>query len=203
MWAGWNPQKRNSWSYEPFATKLGVVVHYHEPECFAWGLWIANCHQGQGHSAGLNPQGILSWQYRLNHNTVTSYCNENWCMIMTQNVLWKVWVPVFKVKVILWAEILKKWTLLPYYLQSWICEPFATKHSNTNSIVVHHSRSRAWVFCCNVRLLSSRVRVEVFSQGISSEQVTLQGVILATLRWQTLLPLEGLWCKMLQKRMCL
>ena len=29
---GPNPQKITSWSVEPFATKLGIVMHHHEPE---------------------------------------------------------------------------------------------------------------------------------------------------------------------------
>ena len=39
---------------QPFVTKLGIVVHHHEPECHAkkMGFYL----QGQGHSMGLYNQ---------------------------------------------------------------------------------------------------------------------------------------------------
>ena len=39
---------------QPFVTKLGIVVHHHEPECHAkkMGFYL----QGQGHSVGLYNQ---------------------------------------------------------------------------------------------------------------------------------------------------
>ena len=35
------------WTADPFATKLGLIVHYHKPECFMEKL--SCCFDGQGH----------------------------------------------------------------------------------------------------------------------------------------------------------
>ena len=42
---------------QPFVTKLGFVVHHHEPECHAKkrGFYL----QGQGHSVGLYNQNEI------------------------------------------------------------------------------------------------------------------------------------------------
>ena len=47
---------RLSVSLQPFVTKLGIVVHHHEPECHAkkMGFYL----QGQGHSVGLYNQNM-------------------------------------------------------------------------------------------------------------------------------------------------
>ena len=47
-----------SWTSEPFATKLGIVVHHHEPEYCV--TILDYCPQGQGHSEGWHPQGMSS-----------------------------------------------------------------------------------------------------------------------------------------------
>ena len=39
------------WTADPFATKLGLIVHYHKPECLMEKLEC--CVQGQGHSKSL------------------------------------------------------------------------------------------------------------------------------------------------------
>ena len=45
-----------SHSAESFVTKLGIVVHHHEPECHVkkMGFYL----QGQGHSVGLYNQNM-------------------------------------------------------------------------------------------------------------------------------------------------
>ena len=42
---------------QPFVTKLGIVVHHHEPECHVrkMGFYL----QGQGHSVGLYNQNMM------------------------------------------------------------------------------------------------------------------------------------------------
>ena len=43
---------------EPYTTKLGMIIHHHDPvECHAKQL--SSYLQGQGHSAGSNPQKIM------------------------------------------------------------------------------------------------------------------------------------------------
>ena len=39
-----------------YATKLGMLVHHHDPECHVERL--GSCFQGQGHSAGSNPEKV-------------------------------------------------------------------------------------------------------------------------------------------------
>ena len=48
---------RPSVCMQPFITKLGIVVHHHEPECHAkkMGFYL----QGHGHSVGLYNQNMM------------------------------------------------------------------------------------------------------------------------------------------------
>ena len=41
-----------------FVTKLGILVHHHEPECHAKKMGFYLQGQGQGHSAGLYNQNM-------------------------------------------------------------------------------------------------------------------------------------------------
>ena len=60
---------------DPFATKLGLIVHYHKPECIMKKLDC--CVQGHGHSKKiLNVRECLSRWYFLNHWTLHY---QTWC----------------------------------------------------------------------------------------------------------------------------
>ena len=56
---GPNPQKITSGSSEPFATKLGIVVHYHEPECC---VAILDCCPQGGSGWGVGGGGVFLHQ---------------------------------------------------------------------------------------------------------------------------------------------
>ena len=91
----------------PFATKLGLIVHYHKPECFTEKLDC--CVQGQAHSK------ISKCQWMFVHMISSELLNlllPNlvwWCIIMSQIVCQKDWFNVFKVKVIVKDNIIKIW----------------------------------------------------------------------------------------------
>ena len=83
------------WTAESSLTKLGIVTHHHEPECFAKRLV---CYlRGRGHIEGSNNQ---AWKpYLLDYR---SFCNQNiigWYIIISWSVLCKDWIAVVKVKV--------------------------------------------------------------------------------------------------------
>ena len=76
---GLNSSKHNClfhihWTFEPFATKHGIVVHHQWPECFV-AVFFKYCYpHGQGHHEGWNLQGISSkWEgggsYRTRRQT--------------------------------------------------------------------------------------------------------------------------------------
>ena len=95
------------WNANPFATKLGLVVQYHKPECLMKKLGC--CVQGQGYHKTskckwMFPQKTSSEQLNpLLPNLVW------WCIIMSQSVSQKVWFAVFKVKVTVKDHIIKRW----------------------------------------------------------------------------------------------
>ena len=85
--AGSNPQKRTSWSSDPFATKLAVmVVYYHEPQCC---VTILDCYlQGQGYCEGSNPQEICVLMMSSELLNISSWNLVCWWN-MTQSVVQK------------------------------------------------------------------------------------------------------------------
>ena len=101
------------WTTDPFATKLGLTVHYHKPECFIDKLDC--CVQGQGHSKISNCQWML---VQMISSEMLNLLLPNlvwWCIIISQNVLQKDWFAVFKVKVTITDNIIKI-CLFIYYL---------------------------------------------------------------------------------------
>ena len=75
----------NCWSF--FLTKLGVVIHHHEPECQVKRLLC--CHQGQRHSEGSYFNRNMTFCYLLNYWTFCSQTLVWWHMIMSWLVSWK------------------------------------------------------------------------------------------------------------------
>ena len=117
-----------------------------------------------------------------------------WCIIMIWSAMRKGRVPIFKVKVTVQAQILKKITFCRIF---WTFEPFATKFS----IVVHHHDLECCVTISDCYpLMIHHKEPECFMaiwdcchqgqgdiggwnlQGISSSSVTQQGVSCRTRR---------------------
>ena len=118
MWSKYDNVYCIFWTADPFATRLGFLVHYHKPECFMEKL---GCY-GQGHSfktsVNVCPNDIFWTPNLLLPNLVW------WCNIMSQIVFQKHWFAVFKVKVTVKNNIIKSWLL---YFIIWTADPFATK----------------------------------------------------------------------------
>ena len=95
------------WTADPFATKLGLIVHYHKPECFMEKFDC--CVQGQDHSK------ILKCQWMFVQIIISESPNlllPNlvwWCVIVNKIVFQKDWFAVFKVKVIVKDHIIRIW----------------------------------------------------------------------------------------------
>ena len=94
------------WTTDTFATRLGLIICYHKPECFMEKFDC--CVQGQGHSK------ISKCQWMFVQMTFSESLNllllPNlvwWCIIISQNVLQKDWFAVFKVKVTITDNIIK------------------------------------------------------------------------------------------------
>ena len=82
------------WITDPFATKLGLMVHYRKLECF---MEKSECYiQGQGHSKmsiNVCPDDIFWIAEPFTTKLV------RWCIIISHIVFQKDWFAVFKVKV--------------------------------------------------------------------------------------------------------
>ena len=93
------------WNAYPFATKLGLIVQYHKPECFMEKLDC--CVQGQGH------RKISKCQWMFVKKIFSDLLNlllQNlvwWCIIMSQIFFQKDWFAVFKVKVTVKENVIK------------------------------------------------------------------------------------------------
>ena len=109
-------------------------------------------------------------QYFLNHVTFVSETDSSMGIIMNRSVMQTGWVPIFKVEVTMWAQILKKQNC--FFHISWTSEPVATKHG----IVMHHHEPEcfaSFVYCCPHGEGHSE---GCNLQGLSSEPVKQQGV---------------------------
>ena len=80
-----------------FSTKLGLIKHYHKPECYMEKLDC--CVQGQGH----NNTSKYQWMFiQMMFSESLNLLLPNlvwWCIILSQIVFQKDWFAVFKVKV--------------------------------------------------------------------------------------------------------
>ena len=94
------------WTADPSATKLVLIVHYHNPECFMEKLDC--CVQGQGHSKIQNVSDCLS-RWRSESLNLLLLNLVWWCIIMSQIVFQKDWCAVFKVNVTVKNNINEIW----------------------------------------------------------------------------------------------
>ena len=75
------------WTADPFATKLGLIIHYHKPECFMEKLEC--CVHGQSHRKMSKCVWLFRW-YFLNCWTFLLPNLVWWCITMSQIVCQKV-----------------------------------------------------------------------------------------------------------------
>ena len=102
---------------DPFATKLGLIVHYHKPECFMEKLDC--CVQGQGHSRISNYQWMFVQMLSSETLNLLLLNLVWWCNIMSQIVFEKDWFAVFKIMVIVMDNVIKIWQFLLHLLNCW------------------------------------------------------------------------------------
>ena len=80
MWSKYDSFYYIFWTVDSLATKLGLMIHYHKPECLVKKM--DNCIQGQGHSEGSNCQCLSIW-YLLKHWTFLLLNFVLWCLTMS------------------------------------------------------------------------------------------------------------------------
>ena len=92
------------WTADPFATKLGLIVHYRKPECFMEKLDC--CVQSQGQSKILKCQWIVVQISPKMLNLLLPNLVW-WCIIYESDFCKKDWFAIFKVKVTVTDNIIK------------------------------------------------------------------------------------------------
>ena len=104
------------WTADPFATKLGYIVHYHKPKCLMKKLDC--CVQGQCHGKISNCQWLFikMLSFEMLNPTLPNFVR--WCIIMSQIVFQKYWFAVFMFKVTV-NDYVTKDDFLIYLLNCW------------------------------------------------------------------------------------
>ena len=102
------------WTADLFATKFGLIVHYHKPECFIRN-WIVMLRVKVTDSK-------CQWLFiQMLSSEMLNLILPNlvrWCIIMSQIVFQKIWFAVFKVKVTVKVHVTKD-DFLIYLLNCW------------------------------------------------------------------------------------
>ena len=133
------------WIAEPFITKLGMVMHHHEPDCLPERLIC--CLQGQSHSEGSHNKNMtlhyVFW-------TADPFATELvwWRIIISWIALWKDW------SALLWSRSGSQerlHILVNVHLDNINCWTFVTKLG----IVMHYHGPES---CKKICLLSSSSR---------------------------------------------
>ena len=115
------------WTADPFATKLGLIVHYRKPEFFM-EKWDC-CVQGQRQSKISECQWMF---FQIISSKLPNILLPNlvlWCTIMSQTVMQKDRFAIFKVKVTAKYD--------NFYCIFWNVDSFATKLG----VIVHYHKS--------------------------------------------------------------
>ena len=107
IWSKYDSLYYIFWTADPFATKLGLIIHYHKPECFMKKL--DGCVQGQGHSRMTECQWTLVQMISSESLNFLLLNLVWWIIIMRQIVFQTNWFVVFKVKVTVKDHIIKIW----------------------------------------------------------------------------------------------
>ena len=106
MWSKYDNFYCIFWTANPFATDIGLIVHYHKRKCFKEKL---DCVQDQSYSKISKCQWIFV-QMIFSESLNLLLPNLVWCcIIMSQIVFQRDWLPVFKIKVSVKDNIIKIW----------------------------------------------------------------------------------------------
>ena len=114
-------------------------MRHHEPECSV--AILDCCPQGQGHSEGWNPQGILSGWYVQNH---LSFLNESWYIGVFS------WPGESCIFGVLSSRSRSGWNLRTKYYLPWLLNLWTFCNQTWSS-----DASSRTMFCCNFLLLLS------------------------------------------------
>ena len=104
------------WIADPFATKLGLAVHYYKPECLMKKLDC--CVQGQGHGKISKCQWLFIQMLSSEMLNLILPNLVRYCISMSQTVFQNYWFAVFKVKVKVEDHVSKD-DFLIYFLNCW------------------------------------------------------------------------------------
>ena len=104
------------WTVDSLATKLGLMIHHHKPECPVEkkSLLFSRSRPQQRVKMLQFVQMISSKPPNILFSNLVL-----WCIIMSQSVMQKDWFAIFKVKVTASAHVTKIWQLLLYLLNCW------------------------------------------------------------------------------------
>ena len=135
------------WTADPFATKLGLIVHYHKPECFMEKLDC--CVQGQGHSKISKCQWMFVQMMSSEMLNLLTPSLVLWCIIMSQIVSQKRLVCCLQGQDHGEGSYNQKMT---FWYVFWTADPFAPKLG----LMAHHHKAD-----CLVKRLGCSVVVKV------------------------------------------
>ena len=103
VWSKYDSFYHIFWTADLFATKFGLIVHYHKPECFIRN-WIVMLRVKVTDSK-------CQWLFiQMLSSEMLNLILPNlvrWCIIMSQIVFQKIWFAVFKVKVTVKVHVTK------------------------------------------------------------------------------------------------
>ena len=116
VWAKYDSFDCIFWIAEPFATKLGLIVHYHKPECLMKKLDC--CVHGQGHGKISKCQWLFIQMLSSEMLNLILPNLVRWCIIMSQIVFQKYWFAVVKVNATVKDHVTKD-DFLIYLLTCW------------------------------------------------------------------------------------
>ena len=106
MWSKYDNFYCIFWTANPFATDIGLIVHYHKRKCFKEKL---DCVQDQSYSKISKCQWIFVQMIFSESLNLLLPNLVWWCIIMSQIVFRKDWSAVFKIKVTVKNNLVKLW----------------------------------------------------------------------------------------------
>ena len=108
IWSKYDSFYYTIWSVDPLATKLCLMIHHQKPECQVKKNWI----QHSGSRSQWRVKMLIFVQMISSKPPNILFPNiVLWCIVMSQSVMQKDWVAIFKVMVTARAHI-KIWQFL-------------------------------------------------------------------------------------------
>ena len=116
IWSKYDSFCNICWTADSLATKLGLMAHYHKPECFM-EKWDC-CVQGHGHSKFTRLMNV----FPMMSSESLKLLQPNllwWSIIISKIVFQKDWFAIFKIKVTARVHMIKIWQFLSYLSNCW------------------------------------------------------------------------------------